>query len=103
SGDRRLRDRQNGLRTRRTIADHPIAPIADFLFPVTIHSDPPAGDLSRLRIERDTAPRRPWRAWAVIAVLVAGGVAVYPTAREYVAERRAPEVEIARVTQLVAS
>ena len=70
---------------------------------MTIHSDPRAGDLSRLRIERDTAPRRPWLAWGIIAILVAGGVAVYPTAREYVAERRAPEVEVARVTQLVAS
>jgi putative ABC transport system permease protein len=29
---------------------------------VTIHTDSPAGDLSRLRIDRDAAPRRPWLA-----------------------------------------
>jgi RND family efflux transporter MFP subunit len=70
---------------------------------VTIHSETPAGDLSRLRIDRDTAPRRPWFAWAIIAVLVAAGAAAYPTARSYVAERRAPEVEIAHATRVVAN
>jgi RND family efflux transporter MFP subunit len=70
------------------------------LFPVTIHSQTPAGDLSRLRIDRDAAPRRPWLAWSIIAVLIAAAVAAYPTARSYVAERRAPEVETARATQL---
>jgi HlyD family secretion protein len=34
-------------------------------------------------------------------VVLAAGVAAYPTARAYVTERRAPEVEIARVTQVV--
>lgn len=70
---------------------------------MTIHSETPAGDLSRLRIDRDAAPRRPWLAWAVIAILAAAGAAAYPTARSYVAERRAPEVEIAPATQMVAS
>jgi HlyD family secretion protein len=76
-------------------------PVAGFLlFPVTIHSQTPAGDLSRLRIDRDAAPRRPWLAWSIIAILVAAAAAAYPTARSYVAERRAPEVETARATQL---
>ena len=70
---------------------------------MTINSEKPAGDLSRLRIDRDAAPRRPWFAWAVIAILVAAGAAAYPTARSYVAERRAPEVEIAHATRVVAS
>ena len=67
---------------------------------MTIHSQTPAGDLSRLRIDRDAAPRRPWLAWAIIAIVVAAAAAAYPTARSYVAERRAPEVETARATQL---
>jgi len=67
---------------------------------VTIHSQTPAGDLSRLRIDRDAAPRRPWLAWTIIAILAAAGAAAYPTARSYVAERRAPEVETARAVQL---
>jgi RND family efflux transporter MFP subunit len=57
--------------------------------------------LSRLRIDRDTGPRRRWLPWAVLLVLGAAGAAVYPNARAYVAERRAPEVETARVTQVV--
>ena len=68
---------------------------------MTIHSDSPAGDLSRLRIDRDTGRRRRWLPWAVLLVLIAAGAAVYPNARAYVAERRAPEVETARVTQVV--
>jgi len=68
---------------------------------VTIHTESPAGDLSRLRIDRDTGRRRRWLPWAVLVVLAAVGVAVYPNARAYVAERRAPEVETARVTQVV--
>jgi HlyD family secretion protein len=68
---------------------------------VTIHSETSGGDLSRLRIDRDARPRRPWLAWLVIAVLVAVGVAVYPTARAMVAERRAPEVDTARATPVV--
>ena len=67
---------------------------------MTIHSGTP-GDLSALRIDRDAAPRRPWLLWAILATLCAGGVAVYPRARAYVAERQAPEVEIARAAQVV--
>ncbi|MBI3492830.1 MAG: efflux RND transporter periplasmic adaptor subunit [Acidobacteria bacterium] len=70
---------------------------------MTIHSDSSAGDLSRLRIDRDAAPRRPWLIWAVLAVLVAAGVSLYPRVAAYLAERRAPEVEVARVTQVVAT
>src|SRR5712671_2258088 len=69
--------------------------------PVTIHPESPAGDLARLRIDRDAAPRRRWVPWAMAVVLCAAAAAAYPTARAYVAERRAPEVEIARVTQVV--
>jgi RND family efflux transporter MFP subunit len=70
---------------------------------VTIHTDSPSGDLSRLRIDRDAAPRRPWLLWAVVAVLCAGGIIAYPRARAYVAQRQAPEVEVARATQVVAA
>ena len=37
----------------------------------------------------------------MLAVLAAAGVVLYPSARAYVAERRAPEVEIAHATQVV--
>jgi HlyD family secretion protein len=57
--------------------------------------------LSRLRIDRDTGARRRWVPWAVLLVLAAVGAALYPNVRAYVAERRAPEVETARVTQVV--
>jgi len=67
---------------------------------VTIQSDPPAGDLARLRINRDAAPRRRWVPWAALVAICAAAYAVYPAARTYVAERRAPEVEIARATQM---
>ena len=70
------------------------------LLPVTNHSGTP-GDLSALRIDRDAAPRRPWLAWAIVAVLCAAGVVLYPKGRAYVAERQAPEVEVARATQVV--
>jgi HlyD family secretion protein len=62
----------------------------------------PVHDLERLRIDRDAGPRRPWLLWTVLALLVAGGVALYPRGRAYVAERQAPEVELARATQVVA-
>jgi RND family efflux transporter MFP subunit len=68
---------------------------------VTIHSNSPAGDLSRLRIDRDAPPRRRWLPWLVLVALLAAGAAVYPTARAYFNERRAPEVDIARATQVV--
>jgi HlyD family secretion protein len=70
---------------------------------VTIQSDPPGGDLARLRIDRDAPPRRPWLLWGVAAVLCAAAVAAYPSARGYVAERRAPEVEVAHATQVIAA
>ncbi len=70
---------------------------------MTIHADSPGADLSRLRIDRDAPPRRPWLLWAVLAVVCAGAVAVYPSARAYVDERRAPEVEIAHATRVVAA
>src|SRR5262249_59247700 len=41
--------------------------------------------------------------WVVIVVLAGAVAAAYPSARSYVAERRAPEVELARVTQIVAA
>ncbi|OLC80399.1 MAG: hypothetical protein AUH72_11770 [Acidobacteria bacterium 13_1_40CM_4_65_8] len=70
---------------------------------MTIHSDSPIGDLSRLRIDRNAPPRRRWLPWAILVALGAAGAAVYPSARAYVAERRAPEVDVARATQIVAS
>jgi RND family efflux transporter MFP subunit len=70
---------------------------------VTIHPESTSGDLSRLRINRDAAPRRPWLLWSVVAVLCAAGVVAYPRARVYVAERQAPEVDVARATQVIAS
>jgi HlyD family secretion protein len=39
----------------------------------------------------------------VLVVLLAAGAAVYPTARAYLNERRAPEVDVARATQVVTS
>jgi HlyD family secretion protein len=63
----------------------------------------PAHDLERLRIDRDAAPRRPWLLWTVLAVLVAACVVAYPRARTYLAERQAPEVELARATQVVSA
>ena len=68
---------------------------------MTIHTDSPAGDLSRLRIDRDAAPRRRWLPWVVLVVILVAGVAVYPKARAYLNERRAPEVDVARATQVV--
>jgi len=67
---------------------------------VTIQSSSPSSDLSRLRIDRDAAPRRRWLPWAVLLVVAAAGAAAYPSARAFVAERRAPEVEVGVVTQV---
>ena len=39
----------------------------------------------------------------MLAVLAVAGAVVYPTARAYLAERRAPEVEVAHATQVVAT
>ena len=68
---------------------------------MTIHTDSPAGDLSRLRIDRDTGGRRRWVPWARPPRAGGRRGGPYPNARAYVAERRAPEVETARVTQVV--
>ena len=70
---------------------------------MTIHSDSPVGDLSRLRIDRDAPPRRRWLPWAALVLLLAVGAAVYPKARAYLAERRAPEVDVTRATQVLAA
>jgi len=73
---------------------------------VTIHSDErPAqvGDLAQLRIDRGAAPRRRWLPWAVLLGLGIVAAAVYPAARAYVEERRAPEVDIAHAVQPAAS
>jgi HlyD family secretion protein len=58
-------------------------------------------DLSQLRIDRDSAPRRRWLPWAALGVVVAAGLAAYPKARALLDERRAPEVEVARTAQIV--
>ena len=68
---------------------------------MTIHSDSPSSDLSRLRIDRDEPPRRRWLPWVALLVIAAAVAAAYPSARSYVAERRAPEVDVARITQVV--
>src|SRR5947208_6208044 len=60
-------------------------------------------DLSTLRIDRDAAPRRRWLPWVVLLGLAIVAAAVYPSARAYVEERRAPEVEIAHAQQPIAS
>jgi RND family efflux transporter MFP subunit len=73
---------------------------------VSIHSDSSAtasGDLSRLRIDRDAAPRRRWILWTVLVLIAGASALAYPAARDYLAERRAPEVDIARAAQVVAS
>lgn len=67
------------------------------------HSDErPAstGDLSRLRIDRDTRRRVRWVPAAIVAALLVAAVALYPSAREYYERQRAPEVEIARAAQV---
>src|SRR5262249_59504980 len=60
-------------------------------------------DLSRLRIDRDAAPRRRWMPWVVLLAIAAAAAAAYPSARTFVAERRAPEVDVATVTQVAAA
>jgi len=73
------------------------------IFSVSIYpNDAPAvaGDLSRLRINRQQAPRRRWITWLVLVVLVIAAAVAYPYGREYLAERRAPEVEVTRVAQV---
>src|SRR5262249_53244986 len=69
--------------------------------PVTIHSQSPAGDLAGLRIDRTVRPRRRWVPWAIVLSVCGVGAALYPNARAWVAKRQAPEVEVARATQVV--
>ncbi len=59
-----------------------------------------ADDLATLRIDRDVARRRPWLPWLLLLVLAAGAALVYPSARAWVDERRAPEVDVARATEI---
>ncbi len=68
---------------------------------MTIHTEPPGHDLSRLRIDRDAPPRLRWLPWVALLVLGAGAAMLYPRVRAYVAVSQAPEVEVAHVTQLV--
>ena len=63
----------------------------------------PTTDLSQLRINRDTRPRRRWLPWAVLLGVAIVAAAVYPSARAYVEERRAPEVEIGHAVQPASS
>jgi RND family efflux transporter MFP subunit len=71
---------------------------------VTIQSDGPApADLARLRIDRNSGPRRPWLLWAVVAALSLAAIALFPSARAYIAAQRAPEVDVVRATLLASS
>ena len=69
---------------------------------MTVHTES-GGDLARLRIDRDVPVRRRWVPWVVLLLFVAVVAAVYPSARSYVAERRAPEVDVVRATQVIPS
>jgi RND family efflux transporter MFP subunit len=68
---------------------------------VTIHTEPSGSDLSRLRIDRDTPPRLRWLPWVAVIVLAVSAAGLYPRVRGLVAERQAPEVEVAHATQIV--
>jgi HlyD family secretion protein len=59
---------------------------------VTIQAD----DLATLHIDRDVARRRPWLAWVVLLALAGGAALAYPSAREWVDDRRAPEVDVVK-------
>ena len=69
--------------------------------PVTIHTEPSGSDLSRLRINRDAPPRLRWLPWVAVVVLAVSAAGLYPRVRALVAERQAPEVDVARATQIV--
>jgi HlyD family secretion protein len=60
---------------------------------------PLSDDLTQLRIDRDAAPRRRWLPWVLLLGVAIVAAAVYPSARAYVEERRAPEVDVARAVQ----
>ena len=60
-------------------------------------------DLARLRIDCDAGPRRRWLPWAVLAALAVGAAAGFPSARAYLAQRQAPDVDVAHATQLAAA
>ena len=55
-----------------------------------------ADDLATLHIDRDVARRRPWLVWVVLLALAGGTLLAYPWAREWVDERRAPEVDVVK-------
>jgi len=60
-------------------------------------------DLSRLQIDRDAAPRRRWLPWTVLLAAAILAATAYPRVRAALAERRAPEVEVARATRLAST
>jgi HlyD family secretion protein len=66
------------------------------------HHPHPTGDLATLRIDRGAARRRSWLPWVIFVVVAAAAALVYPSARGWVEERRAVQVDIARATQMVA-
>lgn len=66
-------------------------------------SESSTSDLSRLTIDRSRPPRRPWAAWIGLLLVAAAAAAAFPRARSALAERRAPEVDVARVTRVLAS
>lgn len=57
-------------------------------------------DLSRLRIDRESAAPRRWLPWVLLVVLVGVVAWFYPSARDYYTRSRAPEVEVTRATQI---
>src|SRR5437870_6484208 len=63
----------------------------------------PEPDRRRLSIDGDARPRFRWVPWAVFVVVAAGAALAYPSAREWVDERRAPEVDVVHVTQITAA
>src|ERR671936_675308 len=69
--------------------------------PVTIHTEPSGSDLSRLRIDREAPPRLRWLPWVAVIVLAVSAAGLYPRVRAVVAERQAPEVDVAHATQIV--
>jgi RND family efflux transporter MFP subunit len=60
----------------------------------------PVSDLSRLRIDRESARRRRWVPWVLLVIVIAAGAWFYPLARQYYDRSRAPEVEVARASQI---